>query len=121
MRRSARRAARPAPVGTTIRYRLSDGATVTFAVDRALRGRKVGGSCRKPSRVNRSRKPCVRWVRVGGFTRSGKSGANRLRFDGRLSGKALAKGNYRMRARARDGQGRISAPAAARQFSIASG
>jgi PKD domain len=119
LRRRARGAARrPAPVGTTIRFALSDAARVTFAVDRALRGRRVGKSCRKPTRANRTRKPCTRWVKVGGFARPGQAGANALRFDGRLAGRALPAGRHRLRARAQDGQGRRSAPGGPKSFSL---
>jgi hypothetical protein len=102
-----------------IRFRLSSAAKVTFAVDRALPGRFAGKTCRKPTRANRTRRPCIRWVKAGGFARAGKSGANALRFDGRLAGKAMRAGRYRLRARAQDGQGRRSAPAAPKRFAIA--
>jgi hypothetical protein len=108
-----------AAIGTTIRFRLSSPAKVTFAVDRALPGRFAGKTCRKPIRANRTRKPCTHWVRVGGFARAGRSGANAQRFDGRLAGRAMRVGRYRLRARAQDGQGRRSAPSAPKRFAIA--
>jgi hypothetical protein len=117
--RRARRSARRAPVGTKIRFRLSTAARITFAIDRALPGRKVGRTCRRPSRANHSRQRCVRWVKVGGFARQGKAGLGSVSFDGRLSGKALSAGRYRLRARAQDDQGRRSAPAAPKSFRIA--
>src|SRR5206468_4155146 len=95
---------RRAPVGTTIRFRLSEAARVTFAIDRALAGRRVGKTCRKSTRATRTHRPCTRWVKVGGFARSRQAGANALRFDGRLAGKAMRAGRYRLRARAQDSQ-----------------
>jgi PKD repeat protein len=100
--RRARSAVRRPPVGTTIRFRLSADARVTFTVER-------------PVRVRRR----TRWVRAGAFTRSAKAGTNGVRFDGRFAGRALRPGRYRLRARARDGQGRLSPPAAPKSFVIA--
>ena len=62
--------------GAKVTYRLSRAATVTFTVQRR-KGR--------------------RWIRVPGkFKQAGRTGANALRFSGRLAGKRLRPGRYRL-------------------------
>lgn len=97
--------------GGTIRYRLSEAATVTFGVERAAPGRRVGGRCLRPARANRARPRCTRYVPVPGrFTHRGRAGANSLPFPARLAGRRLAPGRYRLVAVARDAAGNRSAP-----------
>ncbi len=89
--------------GTTLGFTLSEAAKVTFAFEQRARGRKVGKRCRKPTRGNRRRKRCTRFVKRGSLTVSGHAGKNRVRFQGRLSrGKKLRPGRYRMLTRAAD-------------------
>jgi hypothetical protein len=86
------------PVGTTVSYTLSVDATVGIAVERAKRGRRRGGKCRKPSRSRRGRR-CTRYARVkGSFNVGGTAGANKFKFTGRVGDRRLAKGSYRLRA-----------------------
>jgi hypothetical protein len=63
-------------VGTQVRYKLSEAATVQFRVQRLKNGRYVG-------------------LR-GAFTHAGKVGSNSLRFSGRLGGRKLKPGRYRL-------------------------
>jgi hypothetical protein len=86
-----------APIGTTVTYSLSAGAATEFFVKRRLPGRRVGKRCVKPTKTNRTKKRCSRFKRVtGGFTHSGQAGANSFKFSGRLNGKALKPGRYRL-------------------------
>jgi CSLREA domain-containing protein len=88
--------ARRAPAGTTVRYSLSEAATVRLRFQRARPGRRVRGRCRKPTVRNRSRRPCLRYVAVGrALERSGVAGANSIRFTGRIGRRALRPGRYR--------------------------
>jgi hypothetical protein len=92
-------AAKPAKlsIGTTVRYTLNIGASVRFTVVRLLPGRRVKGRCVKPTRLNRSARKCTRRVRVrGSFTRTGSAGPNRFRFMGRIGGRKLTPGDYRL-------------------------
>lgn len=92
-----------ASVGTTVRYSLSEDASVRYTVQRKSRGRRVGGKCVKPKRSNRTKRSCTRWVSVpGSFTVVGKAGTNRFKFRGRLRGKSLKVASYRLNARATD-------------------
>jgi hypothetical protein len=116
--RGASIAQRRAPVGTTVRYRLSETATVTFTVEREQSGRRVGGRCVKPARSNRRRPRCKRHVLVSGsFTHGGQAGRNAFQFTGRISGRKLSRGRYRLTGIARDATGNVSAPKRA-QFRI---
>lgn len=72
--------------GTTITYRLSAPATVTFRIQRAA------GAGR------------YRTV-TGRFSHAGTAGTNRLRFTGTLGGRPLRPGRYRLRAVASNAAG----------------
>jgi hypothetical protein len=105
-------AARRARVGTKVTYSLSERSSVRFTVDRRKRGRRVGGRCAKPRRSNRMRKPCTRWVKAkGSFARSGVGGRGTFKFSGRVGGKRLAPGRYRLNGVARDSAGNSSTTA----------
>lgn len=65
--------------GTKVSYTLSAAATVTFGVEKAIPGKKGWFRTLKPT-----------------FTQRGKAGTNSFRFSGRLKGKELAPGRYRL-------------------------
>lgn len=72
--------------GTNVSFALSEPATVRLAVERCAK--RAG---------KRKRGRCVRWKALrGGLTKAGAQGPNTLRFDGRLRGKALKPGAYRL-------------------------
>jgi hypothetical protein len=86
-----------ARVGTRVGYSLDIASSVRFTVERARGGRRVGGRCVRPTRRNRTRTRCTRYVTVrGSFKRGRRAGADRFRFTGRLAGGALAPGRYRL-------------------------
>jgi hypothetical protein len=94
---------RRAPLGSTVKLMLSAATVVRFSVERGLAGRLVGRRCRKPTRANRRRKRCTLWrARRGGFDRGGSAGADSFRFSGRLNGRSLRPGRYRLVAAAGD-------------------
>ncbi len=70
--------------GTTISYRDTLAAHSTF---RVLHCRNTRGKCTGP-------------LLVGSFTHHDRAGVNRLRFSGRLDGRALSAGNYVLQATA---------------------
>ena len=78
--RAAGRAGRTSDARATIRFRLGQRGRVAFSVTRRASDRKRNG----------------RWVLVGRFTRTGVSGRNRVRFSGRVGGRALPPGSYRL-------------------------
>jgi hypothetical protein len=95
-------AAKPAR-GATVRYALTGAAAVAFTVERALRGRSVGGKCRKQTPANRRKRKCTRFKPLkGGFSHQGAAGPNTFRFSGRLGSRALKPGRYRLVGRTGD-------------------
>jgi PKD repeat protein len=98
---AARRGARAAKSGgTRIKFMISQAARVRFTVHRA-RGRG-------------------RWIAVGSFSRDAASGANSLRWSGRIGKRALSPGRYRLTAQGQIGNGSPSDPRRKR-FRILSG
>jgi RTX calcium-binding nonapeptide repeat (4 copies) len=92
------------PRGTVVSFRANMPASVTYRVARALPGRRVGRRCVAPSRANRGGRRCTRFVLIrGSFTRAASAGANRFRFTGRIGGRKLAPGSYRLQATPRAG------------------
>jgi hypothetical protein len=81
------------PVGTTLGYHLSQAATTTFNVLRAVPGHQTHGSCvaGRPSRHQRS---CIRLVAIGSFARDDAAGDISARFSGRVHGRKLSPGSY---------------------------
>jgi hypothetical protein len=97
-------------LGALVRFRLTEAARVTFRVQRFASGRRVGRRCVAPTRSNRRRRPCIRYLLLrGSFGWSGRAGFNFLRFTGRLRGRRLPAGRYRLLAYAVDPTGLRSA------------
>ena len=93
--------------GGKINFRLSEPATVTFRVDRVLRGVRRHGSCVVRNRRARG-KACTRYVPVpGSFAQPGGTGPNTFHFDARVGGRLLFPGAYRLRASPRDHAGNL--------------
>lgn len=92
-----------APVGTTIAFRLSERATVTLSFATASAGRRVGRRCVAPTRANRRRARCTRYVGKGSLRRRAKAGFNRVRFQGPITRtRRLGLGRHRVTIRAVD-------------------
>jgi hypothetical protein len=91
--------------GTRLLYTLSEAAAVAFTIERRLSGRLVEGTCRAKRRRNRKRPKCVRYKQAGDLTTAAQAGANETRFTGRLEGRRLRTGRYRVTAVATDAAG----------------
>ncbi len=94
--------------GTRVRYRIDMAAKVRVVVQRRRAGRRAGSgataACVAATKANRKRPTCVRYVPVkGSFSRSARAGRNTRYFTGRLGGRSLAPGSYRMAATATAG------------------
>lgn len=76
---------RPRPGSTIVSFRLAASAAVRFTALRCLN------------------RPCTRTRWAGSFSRSFKAGSNRFRFTGRVGGRRLAAGRYRLVAAPRGG------------------
>ena len=107
-----------ATAGAEVSYRLSERGRTAFGIKRATPGRRVGQKCVAPTRRNRRAGRCTRYLPIrGSFTHVARQGSNRFRFAGRLAGKTLRLGSYRLVARAKDTAGNNS-PAAETAFRI---
>ncbi len=96
--------------GTTFRYRLSESARVLFTIEVATAGRRVGRSCRRPSRSNATRPRCRRFLVAGRFAQLGALGANAKPFSGRIGSRRLRPGKHRATLIATDAAGNASTP-----------
>ena len=96
---SQNRRGKRAAAGTRIQFRLDDVATVRMKIERRLAGRRSGRRCVAPKPKLRSRKRCARFVRRGTLVRRNlTAGTQRIAFSGRIGGKALKPGRYRLTA-----------------------
>jgi hypothetical protein len=102
--------------GGRISYRDSQVATTTFTVLAPSRGRTQGHTCKKPSKANKHGHRCTLYTALGTFTHADAAGANSLHFSGRLHGRKLATGSYRLQAMTRDAAG--AGPAATIGFKV---
>ena len=102
------RVRRRARAGTTLRFTLSEAAQVRIAVERRLRGRRVGRSCRPATRRLRKRRACARYKRAGALTRNLAAGRASVPFSGRIGRRALRAGRYRFAITAKDAAGNIT-------------
>lgn len=93
----------------TIRFTLSEAATVTLRFQRAAAGKRTGAACVKPTRALRRAKSCVRYATVRSRTVAGTSGANRVAFDAKFGKAKLPAGRYRVTLSAKDAAGNVSA------------
>ena len=100
--RAARRGASVAvATGARVTLTLSRAAYLIFTVERAASGRRVGRRCVAPGSRNRRRPSCTRYLALKGSFRYparglAAAGARGFRFTGRLAGRALAPGGYRL-------------------------
>lgn len=97
------RATRLRGFGTRVRYRSDIAASVRFTVQRLRSGRRTRSGrtirCLAPSRRNRRGAPCKRYAPLpGAFTDKARAGTNSFYFTGRLAGRTLPPGSYRLRA-----------------------
>ncbi len=90
------------PIGSTVNYELTNPGTIEFSLERGLLGRRVAGKCVKATHANRSHKACTTFKPIaGGFSISAAAGgANHFKFSGRIGGKALKPGAYRITGKA---------------------
>jgi subtilisin family serine protease len=91
--------------GAMVSYTDTQSATTTFTVQHLVEGRRQGRSCVKPTKHNRSRGRCIRVITIGGFIHADAVGPNRFRFTGRVDGRKLSLGSYRLRAIPRNAAG----------------
>lgn len=110
---------------TTMRYTLSEDASVYIAISRLRPGLLSEGDClavnTEAERRTRRRRPerrCTAQTLIKIFTIDGVTGANSFRFSGRPGGRALRPGRFRLAMNAIDAAGNTSRARSAR-FRIA--
>jgi hypothetical protein len=87
----------PARAAARVSYTLDVPASVRFTVQRAGRGRKVGGRCLPRAAGDHGGRGCRLFVTArGSFTRIRPAGADRFAFTGRIAGRPLRPGRYRL-------------------------
>ena len=83
--------------GAILRFRLSEPSSVAFTVQQPLPGRRFRGTCIPARRRPSGSAGCSRWVALSQpATRFLSGGHNRLLLSGRLGGRRLAPGRYRL-------------------------
>ncbi len=102
--------------GATASFTLSEAASVRFTVERLTKGHRVRGKC-KPRRRRGKRCTIIRPV-SGDFRVQGVQGANSFKFTGRLNGRRLKPGDYRLVGTPTDAAG-IAGTAVNARFKIA--
>ncbi len=99
-----------------IRFIVSEPARVTVSFWHDRPGRRVGRFCKPATTVNRHRPACRRLSRVpGSLVVRAHRGQNTLRFAGKVAGRKLAVGRYRVQLSAVDPAGN---PALLKRFAI---
>jgi len=93
-----KRKARP-PVGTKVRLVVGAPVAVTLRVQHLLAGRRAGKRCATPAKSNRRGRACSRTVTMPGTIARAAGASTTFRFTGRLAGRKLAPGRYRLLAR----------------------
>jgi hypothetical protein len=136
-RTSGGTAARPRPVlgalrlspatlrfghGATITYTNSLAGRTTFTVQRRTRGLRAAGRGKRcgaiPRRRPKGARSCTRWVTVSGsFGHADAAGRNTVRWNGKLRGRALRTGSYRLVATAVSSAG-VAGAAVSRTFAV---
>jgi len=85
--------------GSRVSFTVSELANLAFSVQRRSTGRRVNGHCRRRTRGNRGRRRCSLFRSLTGtFMVTGRAGANSFRFTGRVNGRKLRVGRYRLAA-----------------------
>ena len=97
--------------GTTIRFTLSERATVRLYIKRVLAGHRIGHKCATGAGAGRS---CSVYRAVGKLVRRTGRGRRKVPFTGRIGASPLRPGRYRLTVIAKDSAGNTSKPARAR-------
>jgi hypothetical protein len=97
------RTATQAQRATTIRFTLSERATVRIGISQKLTGRRAGGRCVKPTAKLAKRRACTRFKHRTTLVRANvRAGQRAIAFSGRIRGRALSPGGYSARISATD-------------------
>src|SRR3954454_1473948 len=96
--------------GATISYDLNTAATTTHSGLKPAPGIKSGKTCVKPpKKPPKGAKKCTRFVPIGSFKHTDVAGKNKFHWNGKLKGKKVKPGSYRLQAVARNASGKSAA------------
>lgn len=103
---------------TELAFDLTESGRVGLRAERAVTGvRTKAGRCvaatARKGRTTRRPRACVRYVAAARVTLTGTAGRTTVKLDGRLGGKRLAAGRYRVTATPVDGAGNVGAAVSA--------
>jgi hypothetical protein len=84
--------------GAAITFTAATAETVQFSIARASGGRRSGGRCVTQTRSNAKKPRCLRFSTMATFGQAVSAGAATLHFSGRINGKRLRRGTYRLTA-----------------------
>ncbi len=84
------------PVGTTFRFTLDRAADVRLAFSRIAAGRQEGARCVRATKANDEEPRCDRYQAHGTLEIAGQAGENAYGFRGRIRGRTLEPGRYRL-------------------------
>jgi hypothetical protein len=85
------------PIGTTFRFRLNRAASVRLEFSQVASGRRVAARCVKATKANRTEPRCGLYLSRGTVRLAGRVGSNAYAFRGKLHGRTLSPGRYRLR------------------------
>lgn len=108
-----KRRPRSCAVGTEIRFTLSELASVAIKFERRVVGRRTGSKCVAAKRGRKKGKACKKGVRAGSLSLQSTMGKNKIRFNGKVGGRALKPGAYSLSLVATGNSGQSSEPAKA--------
>ena len=100
-----------------IRFRLSQAASYMLAFDQLVAGRRRGTRCVRQTRLVRTGARCTAFVRRATRRGTGRAGLKRLAFRGRVAGRALPLGRYRLTVAAKNAAG-LSAVSRSTRFTL---
>jgi alpha-tubulin suppressor-like RCC1 family protein len=88
-----------AATGTFVVYTDTEAATATFLVEQKSHGVVSHGKCgAAPKHPKKGAKRCSFYKKLGSFTHADTVGTDALRFTGRVAGRSLVAGSYRLSA-----------------------
>jgi hypothetical protein len=90
------------PSSTTLSFTLSENASVSIVVEHRLSGRKRKGKCVTGRLAPKHGTKCTKSTSVKTLKRTGKKGANKVSFSGRIGSTKLTPGSYRFTITATD-------------------
>jgi hypothetical protein len=111
-------AKRRPPIGTSFSFNLNESASVTFAFNQSLPGRKSGRRCVAQTKKNRKGRACSRVVTLAKLPLTAHAGVDHVSFQGRFSSTGtLRPGRYTVTVTAVNAAGQRS-PSSSLSFTI---